>query len=255
MRRLCHAVAALSTFLAASVAADAADLSMPLKAPPLPPPFSWTGFYIGGNFGGAWAHHDWTDSFGLHFDGGNSNGLFIGGLQVGGNYQFNNFVIGAEGTIDWAASDHNTSSTAIVVPAVGGDLIRVTSNDSWIATLAARFGVAFDRALLYGKAGGGWVGNSGFTVADVTTATVITGSSSTASGWLLGAGLEWAFANNFSLKVEYDYLRLNGRTFAIPAGSPFLVGDNFTTGGNNVQMATVGINYRFDWSNPVVARY
>src|SRR5262249_60071547 len=51
--------------------ASAAD--MPVKAPPapLPPPFSWTGCYIGGNVGGAWGHHDWDDTlFGLHWSNG-----------------------------------------------------------------------------------------------------------------------------------------------------------------------------------------
>jgi outer membrane immunogenic protein len=80
----------------------------------------------------------------------------------------------------------------------------------------------------------------------VTTGASITGSNSnTASGWLVGAGIEWAFANNWSAKFEYDYLGLSGRTFAVPAGSVFLAGDTFTTGGNSIQMAKVGINYRF----------
>jgi outer membrane immunogenic protein len=80
----------------------------------------------------------------------------------------------------------------------------------------------------------------------VTTGASISGSNSnTISGWLFGGGLEWAFASNWTLKAEYDYIGLNGRTFTIPAGSPFLAGDTFTTGGNNIQMATVGINFRF----------
>ena len=55
------------------------------------PVFTWTGFYIGGNIGGAWAQHNWSDSlFGLSFNNGTSNAVFIGGGQVGGNYQFSN---------------------------------------------------------------------------------------------------------------------------------------------------------------------
>jgi outer membrane immunogenic protein len=245
MAKLAQVVAA-SVLLIASVAANAADLKMPVKAPPPPPPvFSWTGFYIGGNIGGAWAHHDWDDSvFGLDFGGGNNNGVFIAGGQVGGNYQINNFVIGVEGTFDWA--DNNSNSSGIVVPGLKGNLIQVTSNDTWITTLAGRLGVAYDRTLFYAKGGGAWIGNNGFTVTNLTTGASITGSNSnTISGWLIGGGLEWAFANNWSLKAEYDYIGLNGRTFTVPAGSPFLVGDTFTTAGNNIQMATVGINFRF----------
>src|SRR5450432_61149 len=98
MPKLFHTVAALSVLLVALAAANAADMQVPVKAPPpvmMPLPFSWTGFYIGGNLGGAWAHSDVTDSlFGLNFSNGTNNGVFIGGGQIGGNYQFSNFVIG-----------------------------------------------------------------------------------------------------------------------------------------------------------------
>ena len=256
MPKLFRTIAALSTLVVASVAANAADLRRVPPAPPapLPPPFTWNGFYIGGNLGGAWGHHDWNDSlFGLNFGDGNNNGVFVGGAQVGFNYQFNNFVIGAEGTFDWAGTNNN-ATTGIVV---NGDLIRVTSNDTWISTLAARFGWAIDRLLIYGKAGGGWVGNNGFTVTNLNTGASITGSNSdTASGWLLGAGLEWAFAENWSAKAEFDYLGLSSRTFTVPLVSPFLRGDTFTTSNNNVQMFTVGLNYRFNWGGyPVMSRY
>jgi len=100
------------------MAANAADMQVPVKAPPpvMPLPFSWTGFYIGGNLGGAWAHSDVTDSlFGLNFSNGTNNGVFIAGGQVGGNYQFGNFVVGIEGSFDWAAKNNN-SATGIVVP-------------------------------------------------------------------------------------------------------------------------------------------
>jgi outer membrane immunogenic protein len=64
---------------------------------------------------------------------------------------------------------------------------------------------------------------------------------------LVGAGVEWAFAANWSAKVEYNYLGLEDRTFTVPAGSPFFPGDIFTRGNRNVQMVKAGINYRFNW--------
>jgi outer membrane immunogenic protein len=251
MRGLFLTTLASSALLVASIAAHAAD--MPVKAKPapppapLPPPFSWTGFYVGGNVGGAWAHGSVTDSrFGLNFSNGNNNGVFIGGGQVGFNYQVNNFVFGAEGDFDWAANNNKTGN-GVLIPALGSTF-RVTSNDRWLSTAAARFGVAVDRLLFYGKAGGGWVGNSSFMVTNVTTGTSITSSNAnTSSGWLVGGGVEWAFTNNLSAKIEYDYLGLSGRTFTVPVGSPFLAGDTFTTGRGNVQMAKVGLNYRFNW--------
>src|SRR5215472_6940037 len=225
MRKLL--LSAVATLILAPAAASAADLRMPVKAPPapMPPPFTWTGFYIGGNLGGAWAHHNFNDNFfNFGFDDGNSSGVFIGGAQVGANYQINQFVIGFEGTFDWAANNNNNNSTGVLLP--GGQLVRVTSNDTWISTAAARLGWAVDRALFYFKGGGGCVGNNGFTVTDVNTgASISTSGNNNVSGWLFGAGLEWAFTDNWSVKVEYDYLGLGNRSFTVPVGAPFPAGD------------------------------
>jgi outer membrane immunogenic protein len=62
----------------------------------------------------------------------------------------------------------------------------------------------------------------------------------------VGAGIEWAFANNWSAKLEYDYLGLGSQTFTVPAGSPFLANDIFTVSNRNIQMVKVGINYLFN---------
>jgi outer membrane immunogenic protein len=245
MPKLFHSLAALSVLLVASVAANAADMQVPVKAPPpvMPPPFSWTGFYIGGNLGGAWTNSTINDSlFGLSFSNGN-NAVFVAGGQVGLNYQIGNVVLGVEGDFDWAANNNN-SVTGVVGPL--GHTFSASANDRWMATVAGRLGYAFDHWLIYAKGGGGWVGANSFTVTDVTTgASVNAGSSNTISGWLVGGGLEWAFANNWSIRAEYDYFGLSGRSLTVPATFPILAGDTFTTGKNNIQMATVGINYRF----------
>jgi outer membrane immunogenic protein len=243
MRAAFHTSVAVLALLTFPMAASAADLRVKAPpAPPLPPPFSWTGFYIGGNIGGAWAHGNVTDRlFGLNFNNGSNNGTFIGGGQVGGNYQFSNYVIGVEGDFDWAVNNNN-SSTGVVVPGVG--TFRASANDRWIATVAARFGVAYDRWLFYGKAGGGWVGSDSFTITNVATGASITGSNNnTNSGWLVGGGIEWAFASNWSGKIEYDFLGLSSRTFT--STGAVLAGDTFTTGNPNIQMVKFGINYRF----------
>src|SRR6266436_4674135 len=140
MRKLLRTTVALSALLATSMAANAADRSPPPYSPPLyaPPPFSWTGFYVGGNIGGAWANRDVTDAFlGVNFNNGNSNGIFIGGGQLGYNWQINYFVLGIEADFDGAANNNNTGT--VFIPRVG--TIQVTSNNRWITTLAARFGV------------------------------------------------------------------------------------------------------------------
>jgi len=105
------------------MAANAADVyARPRYAPPppvyAPPPFSWTGFYLGGNIGAAWAHRDETDTFFLgDFGGGNNNGVFIGGGQLGYNWQVGYAVLGIEWDIDGAANNNNTGT--VFIPRVG----------------------------------------------------------------------------------------------------------------------------------------
>ncbi len=255
MRKLIHTVAALSALVATSMTANAADVTArPYSPPPYVPPsyvapvFTWTGFYLGGNIGGAWRNDNLSDTLsGLNFSNGNNNGVFIGGGQLGFNWQVSNFVLGFEWDIDGAANNNNAGT--VFVPALG--TIQVTSNNRWITTLAARFGVTNGPWLFYGKAGGGWVGNDDFTINNLTTGTSITASNNnTNSGWLVGAGIEWAFAPNWSAKVEYNYLGLDDRTFIVPAGVPgFLPGDTFTQSNRNIQMVKVGVNYLFNWSS------
>ena len=248
-------VASVAFSVLGTAVAGAAD--MPMKAPPPPPPlpvFSWTGFYVGGNIGGAWSRNTWTDTILLtNFNNGGNNGAFIGGGQVGVNYQVNNFVIGGEWDFDWAGNHNN--GNGVITPA---GTIVVTNNNRWITTLAARFGVAVDHWLFYGKAGGGWVGNNGLTITNLNTGVSLTcGSFSTLTncgnntgGWLLGAGFEYAFTNNWTVKLEYDYLGLGNRTFVVPATAAILPGDTFTSGNRNVQMVKVGFNYLFNWGAP-----
>jgi outer membrane immunogenic protein len=248
---------------AMSGAATAADLGRPApapapvytKAPPPLPVFSWTGFYLGGNAGAAWGHGNVTDTFtGLNFSG-TSNAVFTGGGQVGFNYQVSSLVFGVEGDFDWLANNNNTG-TGVLVALPGGVVNAFTAslNNRWVTTLTGRLGVAWDRVLLYGKGGGAWVGNNGFTVTDLTTGASLSGSSNNSTtGWTAGAGLEWAFANNWTARVEYDFIGLSSRSFVVPVG--VLAGDTFTTSSNNIQMVTVGVNYLFNWGGPVTARY
>ena len=251
MHKLFHAVAALSVLLATSMTANAADVyARPYAPPPYVPPayvapvFTWTGFYLGGNIGGAWAHRDVTDSlFGVNFNNGNNDGVFIGGGQLGFNWQVNYFVLGFEAEFDGLANNNNTGT--VLIPTVGA--IQVTANNRWITTAAARFGVTNGYWLFYGKAGGGWVGTDDFTVTNVTTGASATVSNNDGnSGWLVGAGIEWAFLPNWSTKLEYDFLGLNSRSFTVPVG--FFAGDTFTQSNRNIQMLKVGVNYLFNGS-------
>src|SRR5262249_53661984 len=143
MRKCFPELPAASALLAMAMAANAADVGAgsPTYVPPPfygPPPFSWSGFYLGGNFGAAWGQNTVSDSFlGLSFGSLGNNGSFIGGGQVGLNYQLGNFVFGAEADMDGVAKTNNTTS-GVLAPGIG--TIQVSSNSRWIATVAGRLG-------------------------------------------------------------------------------------------------------------------
>src|SRR6266851_2408721 len=149
-------------FVMVSSGAFAADL--PVKAPAmLPiPVYKWTGFYIGGNVGGAWETGTISDSrFGVSFSHTRSG--FIGGGQIGYNWQVSpQFVLGVEWMFDGTDLRSNSGTIAVL-----GTTLSASEKVDWLTTVAARFGYAANNWLFYGKAGGGWVHDTA-TVTDVT---------------------------------------------------------------------------------------
>jgi outer membrane immunogenic protein len=224
---------------AASSGAFAADL--PVKAPPAPlplPVYNWTGFYIGGNLGGASSSGTLTDNFtGASLTSGSHTG-FIGGGQIGYNWQLSpQWVLGVEWMFDGIAN--NDSGTTVTIL---GDTFQGSAKTDWVTTFAARFGYAANNWLFYGKFGGGWVQNS-VTVTDVDTGASVS-ASNTRSGWTAGAGIEYGWTHNWTVKAEWDIIELsNWHTDATILGGPF-VGDQFSL-RRDINMFTVGVNYKF----------
>jgi outer membrane immunogenic protein len=222
--------AVVLALVGAAGSANGADMSRPSVAPPyIVPAYNWTGIYFGGNIGGAWAHTTLNDSF-TGFQIGNSASGVVGGSQLGFNYQTGNLVIGAE----WMFEGTSLSSTHTVAGLQG------TVSNNWLTTLAGRFGWAANNWLYYGKAGGGWTDISA-TLTNLANGTQVS-RSNTNAGWLLGAGIEYGFAPNWTVKVEYDYLGLNtwnaNSTIFAPNADRFSVNPN-------VQTFTMGFNYKF----------
>src|SRR5262245_19145465 len=117
-----------------AVAAHAAD--MPTKALPAPisvPPYNWSGFYVGANFGGAWT----SGSLNIpdnSFYGGLTE--FIGGVQAGYNFQAGHVLLGVEGDFDGATFNHPT----LPIPTFG------SVSQHWISTVAGRIGYSTQKS-------------------------------------------------------------------------------------------------------------
>ena len=198
---------------------------MPVKAPPAPPPpYNWSGFYLGANLGGAWT------SGSLNIPGNNLYGgltEFVGGVQAGYNFQAGHLLFGVEGDFGGATFAHPTLPT----PTLG------SVSQNWIGTIAGRVGLVEDRWLVYGKFGGGWVQSN----ASLNFPGVTWQGSNTSSGWLAGVGIEYGFKSHWTIKLEYDYIGLGHWT--PPTVPPIPL-------NRDLQMVKFGANYKFESGLP-----
>jgi outer membrane immunogenic protein len=255
--KLCAAAAAL----AVASSANAADIAPTYKAPPpAPVAYNWTGFYIGGQVGYGWGETGATPTgiaglvaqpFRFDHDG------FMAGGTVGFNYQYGPIVLGTEGDFSW--SDINGSGNSVFLFGLApGAAVTGSIQQNWVGTLSTRLGVAFDTWLIYGKAGVAWVNNDYSVTANIPGFNYTSTISETETGWLVGGGVEWAFAGNWSAKIEGTYMDFGqkNRAFAgIQAGGA-LIPVNADI-DSHISTVKFGINYRFGnyGKAPVLARY
>ena len=189
-------------------------------------PYNWTGFYIGGNLGGAWSNVDLSIVPANVPIWNKTSSGFIGGGQLGYNYQIDRLVLGAEANFDWTS----IGKTATIANLQGSVETR------WVSTVAGRAGFAADNWLFFGKGGWAWADYSA-KLTDLTTNQSIE-RSKTSTGWVAGGGVEYGFNRNWTVKVEYDYIGLKDWQ------SPSVANQSLNV-SHDVQMFTVGLNYKF----------
>jgi outer membrane immunogenic protein len=227
-------------------AAMAAD--MPLKAPPPPVVFSWTGCYVGIEGGGAWgrSRHRLPQFTGLPGAAPLAGGVDltttfdvsggVAGVEYGCNQQFGtNWVFGIEG--DWSWSNKR-GSVAELLP-FGNPAFSDETRERWVSTSRMRIGWAWDRAWLYVTGGLA----AARVDLSVTTPVLVFSDRRTVYGWTAGAGFEYAFLNNWSLKLEYLYMRFDENQYANPAFAIPILGPRSFLLEDHIVRA--GINWRF----------
>jgi outer membrane immunogenic protein len=226
-------------------AANAADMPVKYRAPP-PPVWTWTGFYVGAHVGGTWGTTEAEvnsisvpglfalNGFTLPMTSQSSNG-FIGGGQIGYNWQSGIVVFGIEGEL----SGTNAKGTAPCLV-----VFSCKSEQSWMATAAGRLGLADGRDLYYVKGGAAWSHNT-YSANLNLIAGLNTEVSDNRLGWLVGAGIEHAFGGGLSAKLEYDFVDYGSQDYNFPLavlGAPVNVGTKISEYQHVVK---VGVNYRF----------
>jgi outer membrane immunogenic protein len=238
-----------SLVLALGAPALAADL--PVKAPPLKAPvvapYSWTGWYIGVNAGygvgqgqGAFASNVGVETFNAMPAGG------FGGGQLGFNYQFGSFVLGAETDIQGAGISDTRTCLLGCIPGLSA---LIDQKLNWFGTTRGRVGLANGPVLTYVTAGAAYGGTETSLTTTLNGATAASSVSATKSGWTWGTGVEAALGGNWTAKAEYLYVDLGSSsasntitTLGAVALPPFVSTANVK---NRDQIFRGGINYHF----------
>jgi outer membrane immunogenic protein len=233
MKKFLIAGAALAAFASGASAADLGVRREPIPSAVIAPVpvFTWNGVYVGANIGYGFGQSRWSDPLTGVGVSPNTNGI-LGGVQIGWNYQINNMVLGLEA--DASAADlHGWRSCPNAA-------FTCASRANFLGTVRARAGYALDRTLFY-VTGGVAFGN--FKHREYTAAPVaLVGSySNTRVGYALGAGVEHAIANNWTVKAEYMYHNFGSSTALAPTLDP--VGDVRIR--SDIHTVKLGVNYLF----------
>jgi outer membrane immunogenic protein len=221
MRRVVFAFIAFAVTTAIAAAADLGRRQpyYPAPAPVYAPLFSWTGFYIGVNGGGGFGSSNWDSTGSRDVSGG-----VIGGT-AGYNFQFGQVVAGIEGDVDWSGINGTTNN---LCP------FGCKTSNNWLATVRGRLGYAADRFMPFVTGGGAF--------GDIRASSPgLPDTSSDKTGWTIGAGLETAFAPNWTAKVEYLYVDLGSFNCGLNCGAG-LFNDNVSFHTN---LLRAGVNYKF----------
>ena len=287
MKKLAIAAVAGSALLTGILTASAADMAV--KAAPIPmapAAFSWTGFYIGANVGGAWTPNSGGSDFGPLFPpfivlppavaiptvipgqlaslvgDGRRSGV-IGGGQIGYNWQVNQFVLGVEAD---AVGTGLRGSTASASRTIGAPIFAVPVTQTvtvdfghveWMASFRGRAGFAVNQALFYVTGGGAvaefggsrttLVNGPGISVPAAGTYVATNGGSTTRWGWTVGGGIEWAFNQNWSVAGEYRYTDFGNRGSTFDIPSGLAAAPIFFTGTASSRLTVEQATFRLNY--------
>ena len=239
--RLLGLLATTTLATAGMSAASAADLPSRFAPPPIiaaGPVFTWTGFYLGAQVGYGWNANENDIVLPTGFvvprgDFGDSGDGFLAGVHAGYNYQIGSFVIGVEGDVEGVFGDDDDGDVVVIGP--GGGVFTnygLAGNAlDWQGSIRARAGFAFDRALIYATGGFAFGGVSG-------SFGLLDSGDDNLTGWTLGAGIEYAFTNNLTTRLEYRYTNFDGGDNVF---------NNVSLGSNDIEFHTVraGLSYKF----------
>lgn len=227
-----------------SHAAHAADLgSAPYKAPApaVSAVYSWSGVYLGAQGGGFYDRNNVTTPGGELLNPIAIHGAsYFAGGYAGYNYQTSNVVFGVEGDMSAVLGGRELSARQPTI--APGVFANSQTDHKWLASVTGRAGLALGNWLLYGKGGGAWM-NSDYTANVLNGAGVNLGTqtrAATRAGYLVGAGLEYAWSRNVVSRIEYNYLDFGSQRINYA-----FVGLNAADYNTKVHLLKAGLAYKF----------
>jgi len=189
----------------------------------------WTGPYIGLNIGYGFGDQEQSDDTGYTSGNQDIDGV-VGGGQIGFNYQMDSIVLGAEADFQFAGIDGDFESTDNW--GCGEVYDKCSTQVDWFGTARLRLGYAFDNLLPYVTGGIAY----GSVDSDIKTDEPGWNVSDTNVGWTVGGGLEMAFYEHFTGRVEYLYVDL---------GDTESTGQYDFSASANFSVVRAGVNYAF----------
>ena len=262
---------AASILAVSAVAASAADphTKAPTRAAEV---FNWTGFYVGGNVGGAWENESGTSNFfsasaaAAQTNTPQSNSLrntaVIGGVHAGYNWQITRWVFGVEADWDWTHTKNGfcrqTDNLSAACTDNGRGFLILNGKADWLDSARGRLGYTWDRFMIYGTGGAAWAKfgssiNTNCLVAGCGSNTVSQNTTANFSdkklGWVAGGGVEAMLDTDWIARAEYLHYDLGSVTNT-------LVGDQqSTTWSRAVKYETVRVGLSYKFGGPVQTGY
>lgn len=214
---------AVALSIAAANAADVVEPIAPLDPVVEPSVYNWTGAYVGAQVGYGWGGVD-RRVLPAGFRTVYSSDGFTGGFHAGYNHMIDRFVLGVEGDFDWTGMDGNDNGA-------GGTLDAVYFQ--WMASIRGRVGYAIDRTLIYGTGGVAFA-----SIQQMNGTGVPIKIDENYTGWTIGAGIEHAFTDHITTRLEYRYTDFGSQNYAPVGLAPF-------RNTIDVHAVRLGVSYKF----------